>query len=82
MYDERLDAIYMKLDSSRDPLMFEVLDAGAPDGMKIIPMSRLDYINYKAYGFIIGNINISQGWVDLIAGASHPKGHGHIITPD
>ncbi len=81
MPDERLDAIYRELGGGGTPVMFQVLDAGAPNGVKSIPLSRLDYLNYKAYGLIVSDANVSKDWQNLIEGASHAQAHGHVITP-
>ena len=81
MADERLDAIYRDLGGGGNPVMFQVLDAGAPNGVKSIPLSRLDYLNYKAYGLIVSDANVGKDWMNLIEGATHPQAHGHVITP-
>lgn len=79
--DERLDAIYRKLDGSGTPIMFTVMDAGEPNGMKSIPLSRLDYLNYRAYGFIISDVSVPRSWMDFMQAIAHSEAHGHVITP-
>ena len=81
MPDQRLDAIYQELNGSGDPIMFTVLDRAAPNGKKTIPLSRLDYLNYKAYGLIDSDVNVGKDWMTLIEGATHAEAHGHVITP-
>ncbi len=80
MADERLDQIFTKIGST-EPVLFTVLDASKPDGTKTIPLSRLDWLNYRARGFIVSDIRIAQGSMNFITGLAHTESHGHVIKP-
>ncbi len=86
MTDSRLDQIYMKLGAD-EPVLFTVMDNGAPNGRKDIPLSRLDWMNYRAYGFILSDAKISselrnQTIAHLVQPHPAPSGPDHLHSID